>query len=311
MSAPKPSSRGERSPLDLTVAIPVRNDAPILGACLEALGSDFAKNIVIIESGEEDGTASVAALYRATLLRFRWDGRFPKKRNWFLRNHTPDTTWVLFLDADEIVTPGFKEELRRVIPCSREDGYWLRYSIHFMGRRLRHGYPLRKLALFRVGSGEYERIEEDSWSSLDMEVHEHPVLNGSTAEIRSVIDHREDRGISAYVRKHDEYSSWEAARILASEGETPDRARWTWKQRLKRHLVLSPLAGPVYFFGSYVVMGGFLDGAMGLEFAILKASYFTQVACKVRELKSRGSAVRKSSAETAPEGSASKPSANR
>jgi len=311
MSAPKPSSSVHRSPLDLTVAIPVRNDAPILGFCLEALGSDFAKNVVVIDSGEDDGTASVVAAHGATLLRFRWNGRFPKKRNWYLRNHTPVTSWVLFLDADEIITPGFKEELRRVLPSSREAGYWLRYSIHFMGRRLRHGYPLRKLALFRVGSGEYERIEEDSWSSLDMEVHEHPVLNGSTGEIRSLIDHRENRGISGYVRKHDDYSSWEAARILASEGETPVRARWTWEQRLKRHLVLSPLAGPVYFFGSYVVMGGFLDGAMGLEFAILKASYFTQVACKVRELKRRGSAVRKSSFETATEGSASKPSSNR
>jgi glycosyltransferase involved in cell wall biosynthesis len=300
MNATTPSSLGMRSPLDLTVAIPARNDAVILGACLDALGTDFAKNIVIIDSGEEDGTASVAALHRATLLRFCWDGRFPKKRNWFLRNHPPDTSWVLFLDADEIVTPGFKEELRRVLPSSREAGYWLRYSIHFMGRRLRHGYPLRKLALFRVGTGEYERIEEDFWSTLDMEVHEHPVLNGNTGEIRSLIDHRDDRGVSDYVRKHDEYSSWEAARILTSESETPDRARWTWKQRLKRRLVLSPLAGPVYFVGAYVLMGGFLDGARGLEFAILKASYFTQVACKVRELKTLGPERRMSCRGTAP-----------
>jgi len=270
--------------LDLTVAIPVRNDAAILGACLRALGTDLARRIVVIDSGDEDGTAAVAARFGAEYLRFDWDGRFPKKRNWFLRNHTPGTAWVLFLDADEIITPHFKEELRRVLPSSELAGYWLRYSIHFAGRRLRHGYPLKKLALFRVGSGEYERIEEEHWSSLDMEVHEHPVLDGPVGEIRSRIDHRDNRGISGYVRKHDEYSSWEASRILATEGDTADRARWTWKQRLKRHLVLSPLAGPAYFIGSYFLMGGFLDGAEGLEFAILKASYFTQVACKVREL---------------------------
>ena len=32
---------------------------------------------------------------------FKWDGKFPKKRNWVLRNYKFKTPWVLFLDADE------------------------------------------------------------------------------------------------------------------------------------------------------------------------------------------------------------------
>ena len=40
---------------------------------------------------------------------------------------------------------------------------------------------LRKLALFRVGEVEYERIEEDRWSQCDMEVHEHPVVTALLA----------------------------------------------------------------------------------------------------------------------------------
>ncbi|MBL7696632.1 MAG: hypothetical protein JNK79_00670 [Chitinophagaceae bacterium] len=44
------------------------------------------------------------------------------------------------------------------------------------------GYPLKKLALFRVSSGEYEQIDENYWSPLDMEVHEHPCLHEPIGE---------------------------------------------------------------------------------------------------------------------------------
>jgi len=279
--------RSKEGQFSLTVVIPVRNESKGIDRCLTSLGDDFASRIVVIDSGSSDDTAEIATRHGAEVIDFCWDGHFPKKRNWFLRNHTPSTEWVLFLDADEIVTPEFKRDLRRVLPSSREAGYWLRYSIHFMGKRLHHGYPLRKLALFRVGSGEYERIEEDSWSTLDMEVHEHPLIHGSVGEIRATIDHRDDRGISDYVLKHEAYASWEAKRILMADSAGAQTASWTWKQVLKRRIILSPLAGPFYFLGAYLLMGGFLDGARGLEFAILKASYFTQVACKVRELRSR------------------------
>ena len=59
----------------------------------------------------------------------------------------------MFLDADEVLTPEFKQELAAVLPTSTCNGYWLRYSIYFMGRELKYGYPLKKLALFRVGAG--------------------------------------------------------------------------------------------------------------------------------------------------------------
>ena len=116
-----------------------------------------------------------------------------------------------------------------------------------------------------------------------MEVHEHPVLEGTVGKIRARIDHQDMRGTSYYVWKHNEYSSWEAARFLRYAGNSSIRAQWTWKQRLKYRLMQTPFIGIVYFFGSYLLMGGFRDGFTGLAFAILKMSYFTQVYCKLRE----------------------------
>lgn len=279
-------------PLDLTIVIPTRDEESNLPGCLEAIGHDLAAHVMVLDSGSTDRTQEIAQQWGAEFIRFEWNGKFPKKRNWFLRNHTPTTKWVLFLDADEYLTESFKAEARRMLPSSNHAGFWLCYSVYFLGRKLRGGYPLKKLALFRVGAGEYERIEEDHWSDLDMEVHEHPVLTGSIGTIHSKIDHQDFRGVSHYIAKHNEYSSWEAGRFLKTLATTSEQAKWTAKQRIKYGLMRSPWIGIVYFFGSFFVMGGWRDGAHGLVFAILKMAYFTQVYCKIRELETELAATK-------------------
>jgi glycosyltransferase involved in cell wall biosynthesis len=273
------------STLDLTIAIPVRNEEKNILGCLKEIGHDFAKKIVVIDSGSTDNTKEIAKNFGAEVINFIWNGKFPKKRNWFLRYHTPETKWILFLDADEHLTNDFKNELRGKISDDDKQGYWLTYTRYFMGRELKGGYPLRKLALFKVGAGEYEYIDEDNWSKLDMEVHEHPVLTGKIGTIKSEIDHRDFRDISHYVSKHTEYAAWEAARFLKTAKDKSISAKWTWKQRLKYRLINSVWMGPTYFFGSFFLLGGFRDGSRGLAFAILKMSYFTQVYCNIQKQK--------------------------
>ena len=268
---------------NLTITIPTLNEEKNLAGCLEAIGQNFAARVIIIDSGSTDKTKDIALAFGAEVIDFKWDGKFPKKRNWFLREHRPQTVWVLFLDADEYLTAGFKQELAKALKNSDKAGYWLNYSIYFMGKPLHGGYPLRKLALFKVGAGEYEKIDEEQWSKLDMEIHEHPVVEGDVGIIRNKIDHRDFQGIAHYVNKHNEYSDWEARRYLKTMDEQRRHNNWTWKQKLKYRLMRSPLISIVYFLGSYIFMGGFLDGARGLAFSILKMSYFAQVYCKIKE----------------------------
>src|SRR5918993_4625769 len=271
------------SPLDLTIALPVRNEERNLPGCLAAIGNGLASRIVVIDSGSTDRTQQIAKEFGADVVAFEWDGKFPKKRNWYLRNHPITTKWILFLDADEYLTQEFKNELRQALERDDKVGYWLSYTIYFLGKQLKGGYPLRKLALFKVGSGEYERIDEEQWSKLDMEVHEHPILAGDVGVIKSKIDHQDYRGVSHYVIKHNEYASWEAGRFIKTINTPNISDHWTWKQRLKYRLMRTVLIGPAYFCGSFFLLGGFRDGARGWAFAVLKMSYFTQVYCKIRE----------------------------
>jgi glycosyltransferase involved in cell wall biosynthesis len=272
-------------PLDITIAIPVKNESKNLPKCLEAIGKGFVKEIIIIDSNSSDNTPVIAKEFGATIINFNWDGKFPKKRNWLLRNYSFNSTWILFLDADEYLTDDFKRELKSKLFNTDQSisGYWLKYNIYFMGKKLKGGYPLNKLALFKIGSGEYERIDEDSWSNLDMEIHEHPIIEGKVDTFNKKIDHQDYRGINHYILKHNEYAAWEAKRYVLNINPI-NQLNFTYKQKLKYKLMKSVLIGIIFFIGSYIFMGGFRDGKRGFVFAIFKMSYFFNIYCRIKEL---------------------------
>jgi hypothetical protein len=66
--------------------------------------------------------------------------------------------------------------------------------------------------------------------------------------------------------------------------------RWadlTVRQRLKYRLLATPLFPLIYLVLQYVARLGFLDGANGLWFALLKAGYFSEVGAKIVEHRQR------------------------
>ncbi len=276
---------------DLTIVIPVKNEAKNLDRCINAVAS--LGEILVVDSGSADGTLQVAQDLRVEVLQFNWDGQFPKKRNWTLRNYDFKTEWVLFLDADEFVSPEFVAEVQSAIQHTSHVGFWLNFENHFMGKKLRGGDVFRKLALFRVGAGEYEKIDEDNWSHLDMEVHEHPVLEGSIGEIQSPIEHNDFRGLKHYIAKHNEYSSWEAARYIRLKGRNDSiESAEEWKnltdrQRKKYGNLSKWWFSPAYFIATYFLKKGFIDGAVGFHFALMKAIYFYSIRLKIRENQQR------------------------
>ena len=302
--------------LPVTVVIAVKNEERNLPLCLERL-SRFSK-IVVIDSGSTDQTQAIAGKFGCEFILFQWNGHYPKKRNWYLLNHRVDTPWVFFLDADEYVTEAFVNELERAITNTQHSGFWVNYSNYFLGQELKHGVPQLKLPLFKVSAGSYERIDEDAWSSLDMEVHEHPVLQGSVGELKSKIDHNDFKGLHSYIAKHNEYSSWEARRYMklrnagAKMGATAPRAagstydnrtsaptenvlstnsaisdqHFTNIQRRKYNNLTRWWLAPAYFLYTFFYKLGFLDGRAGYAFARMKAIYFWQIRLKIAELMS-------------------------
>jgi glycosyltransferase involved in cell wall biosynthesis len=270
--------------LPITVVIPTKNEERNLARCLAAVGP--VAEVIVVDSGSADGTAEIARRWGATFLNFAWNGHYPKKRNWVLQTQRFQTEWVLFLDADEILSEAFRNEIGTAIASRQHDGYWLNYTNYFLGRPLRFGVPQRKLALFKIGSGLYEKIDESWWSPLDMEVHEHPIIAGSLGEIRSPIEHNDFRGIDNFIDRHRSYATWEANRALSLARQTAmQTAVMTRRQRVKYANIGRWWYPWMYFIYTYFLRLGFLDGSPGLFYAFYKTWYFLTIRLKIQELR--------------------------
>lgn len=268
--------------IPVSVVIPVKNDAKNLAKCLPKL-KQFSE-IIVVDSNSLDNTSELTEENNVQLINFCWNGYFPKKRNWVLENVKLKHDWVLFLDADEQVTNDFIKELQQAIKSPKYVGFRLNYINHFMGKKLRFGDRMQKLALFRHSSGRYEKIEEVNWSNLDMEVHEHPILNGSIGRINAPLIHNDFNGLHHYLAKHNEYSTWEAKRynMLHKDNIT----QLSLRQQIKYSLLKNSFFPYLYFLFAFIGKFGFLDGKSGYYFAKLKAQYFFQIRLKLIELDS-------------------------
>lgn len=281
---------GERVPV--SVLVPTRNEVHNLPRCLAAV-SGWADEIVIVDSGSTDGTLRIAEAFGATILQFRYEGGWPKKRQWALETFPFRNEWILLLDADELLLEPIKREIADAVRTDECDGYWLRFRLYFLGRPLRHGgFDLWKLFLFRRGLGRYERRLSDQDPSMgDVEVHEHVVVDGQVGRLESPVRHENWNSLYRYIEKHNEYSQWEArVHLEGGPGEIAPTVFGTQAQRrrwLKDRLVRLPGFPLLTFLYHYVVKGGFLDGRPGLIYCALKGVQRFHVKAKLYELELR------------------------
>lgn len=128
----------------------------------------------------------------------------------------------------------------------------------------------------------------------DMEVHEHIVLEGGgtrAARLKHPLLHHNVESLSHYIRKHDEYSNWEARVWLAGNenardlppsllGSQAQRRRW-----LRKKCFAIPGSPLFFFLYKFVVQLGFLDGVPGLIYCGFQGVQFFHIKAKIYELK--------------------------
>lgn len=266
--------------IPITVIVSVKNEELNLPSCLEKMVR-FAQ-VIVVDSGSTDQTIKIAESMGAEVLKFEWNGKFPKKRNWTLQNAKINQEWVLFLDADEFISDAFIDEIALKTQDPNYNGFTIQFENYFMGKKLRYGYGFSKSALFKKSKGAYEKIEEDLWSNLDMEVHEHPIISGKVGVIKTKVIHKDFKNLDHYINKHNAYSTWEAQRYLQlKESQNTDL---TLNQKIKYGLLNTGFLPMVYFIGAYFFKLGFLDGKEGFYLARFKSHYFFQIQTKIDSL---------------------------
>jgi hypothetical protein len=129
---------------------------------------------------------------------------------------------------------------------------------------------------------------------VERSINEEYHTDGSTRDLQTALVHYPfNKGIGAWIDKHNRYSSMEAELIASGGG-----CDWNWSQlfssdpvkrrkALKAMVYSLPGRTLLMFLGRYFVTGGILDGRAGFMFCVLKSYYEYLIDCKIRELRRR------------------------
>ena len=221
----------------LSVVIITKNAATQLGSCLDS--ASFADEMLVVDSGSNDGTAELAAQHGARVVQQEWLG-FGRQKQFAVEAAHND--WVLCLDADERVSERLRASIVAALATPAAKAYSMPRCNRFMGRWLRHGegYPDWSLRLF-------DR-RHARWS--DDPVHEKVLTDAPVARLQGDLLHDSAETLAAYLDKQNRYTSVQA-KALFKAGKRAGVAQ----------LLLSPALRFVKF---YFLRLGFLDGIPGL-----------------------------------------------
>lgn len=260
----------------ISIVIPIKSDTNNLVEIVNNLRTYGFFDVHVVDSIKDEKNLTFCIKNNCTYTVFNWNGKFPKKRNWYL-NTKELNEWVFFLDSDERINDKIINEIKKIDDL-HFDGVKFKYNNQFLGNILRYGDVMTKIPLIR-NHIRFEKVEEESWSTLDMEVHEHPQVDKLRLyKAKSRIDHLERTTIEKYIAKHNQYSAWEAARIRNESRQIIDL-----RQRLKYVLLTKSYGHYVYFVYAYFLKLGFMDGQNGLILAKLKSHYFYTIYLKLLE----------------------------
>ena len=208
---------------------------------------DWARRIVVIDSGSTDGTLEILAKDPRIEVVHRPFDSFAEQCNFGLSHVRTD--WVLSLDADYELSEDFVSELARLAPTPEDTGYRAAFVYRIHGHALRGTlYPPRTV-LYRVGGARYEN-----------EGHGHRIrLQGRISNLKGVIYHDDRKPLSRWLASQLRYAAREASHLL----EAP-------RERLGRvdRIRLMGWPAPILVLG-YVLFakGAVLDGKAGWFYA--------------------------------------------
>jgi len=286
--------RHSRATVPITVVLPVLDEQENLPAALRSVS--WANEVIVVDSGSTDRTTQIAKDAGARVVQFRYSGDGPKKKAWALRECTFLNEWVFFLDADERVTPALRDQLISAIGTEEHAGWCVDREFVFMGRSLDCFRPNWNLRLFRHSMAAIEDLGlHDLPGTGDNEIHEHFQVRGSIGFLSAPLVHDDDRGITAWLARHNKYATWEAHLYRVLRGESIGVRPWelmaldpfTRKRVLRRYWARMPARPLLRFLIWYLAKGGWRDGLVGLTFCSLMAFYELTISLKLRELEAR------------------------
>ncbi len=230
----------------LSVAIITYNEEDIIERCIRSV-QEIADQIVVVDSGSTDRTREIAESLGAEVHTRDFDD-FSSQKNFALEKCRSE--WILFLDADEVVTNELRNSIKRALQKPKAEGYKINRRLYYFGDILRRALqPEWRLRLVN-------RNAEPRWTG---KIHEELRLKGKVGYLKGDLIHYSYRSFKNQLEK-----SVRFAYLVALE-------RYG---RGKRATILNLLLNPILtFFRELIFRKLFLDGRRGVIFSLNSAVY--------------------------------------
>ncbi len=234
----------------ISVIVLAKNEEKNLPGCLESI-RQLADEILVIDDNSTDKTTEIAKKFGAKVFTHPLNNNFAQQHNFGLEKAKGQ--WVLFVDADERVSPELIKEIKEKIKsCSianglpKFDGFYLKRQDFFGGRALRYGETakVRLLRLAKKGKGKWQREVHETWKIKD-----------KVGELKNPLLHYPHQTISDFI-DHVNFHSTLHAQALKKEGVKPSFFRIIFYPKAK-------------FIQNYIFRLGFLDGMPGIIVALM------------------------------------------
>lgn len=243
----------------ISACIMTYNEEENIERCLKSV--QWCDEIVILDSYSTDGTLDICRRYTDNVGQHEWQGYIGQRNIIRGMAHHP---WVLFLDADEEVSPELRAAIQKEFQTGRAGyvGYRFPRRVYYLNRWIMHGewYPDIKLRLFKRAEGR----------SVGEEPHDQVVVDGPVKLLNAPLYHYTYKDIADHLDTLNRFTSISAA----AKRQAGNRCRWG-------DLMMRPC---FRFLKGYCFKLGFLDGRRGLLIALISSFNVIMKYAKLWEL---------------------------
>ena len=238
----------------LSLCVIARDSARLLPDCLISAHAVASDVVVVVDDRTRDDTASIARSLGARVFTHSFTD-FASQKNFCLSQAKHD--WVLFLDADEQLSPELSQEINHTLANPVHSAYIIPRLNYIFGKVMHHtNWDPSSDAHVWLFDGRRAR-----WTGI---IHEQVVTSGSIGRLLHPKIHHNYSSVESFIEKLNLYTSFEA-------------------KKRSYPLVLVFLHPVWKFIRHFFVHLGFLDGWHGLFLSYLQAIYGLTTAVKTWE----------------------------